>query len=592
MQSEEIRRRFIEFFKKRDHAVIPSASLVPQDDPSVLFTTAGMQPLVPYLLGAPHPKGRRLVGVQKCVRTQDIEEVGDNTHDTFFEMLGNWSLGDPKSPDGIGQGYFKEDAIRWSYEFLTAHKDKGGLGLDSERLYITVFGGNDNAQRDDESAEIWQKLGISKERIFFLEDNWWSPGESGPCGPDSEMFYDVTDKGLGELSHEEFVVADERQMLVEVWNDVFMEYEKKDGKVVGKLVQKNVDTGAGLERLAMVMQGKNNIFDTDLFNPVTQYIQKNSKKYEEKAARIIADHIRTSIFLVADGVFPSNKDRGYILRRLIRRASVYAQKIDITISDLNTIAMMYGEQYKNTYPEVFDVSGGENEIIVELKKFQETLVKGLKKFEEGIDPFILATTYGFPIELTKELVKERGAGIDEEQFNQEMKKHQELSRKGAEGKFKGGLADTDPKTVMLHTATHLMLAGLRKYLGDHVHQAGSNITPERTRFDFTHPEKVSQEILNKVEAYVNEAIQKNASIEMEKIPKQQAKENGVEGSFWEKYPDEVNVYKVVAPDGIIYSQELCGGPHVRNTGEIKGIFKITKEEASSSGVRRIKAVLE
>ena len=589
---------------------MPSASLVPENDPSVLFTTAGMQPLVPYLLGAPHPKGKRLVNVQKCVRTGDIEEIGDNTHATFFEMLGNWSLGDPASPDGIGgASYFKEDAIKWSYEFLTSKEE--GLGLDPKRLYVTVFEGDDpstplslrtgpsttlrtGAPRDNESAEIWKSLGVPAHRIYYLPatKNWWSPGDNGPCGPDSEMFYDLTEKGLGDMTHEEYLAADERQDVVEIWNDVFMEYEKKDGKVIGKLSQKNVDTGAGLERLAMVLQKKNNVFDTDLFNSIIQYIKEYSKEYKEQSVRIIADHIRTSVFLVADGVFPSNKEQGYILRRLIRRAAIRAQQIGLTPSHLNAIALMYGEQYKDIYPAVFNATGDENQIIIELRKFQKTLIEGLKKFEKGTDPFILATTYGFPIELTEELAREKGIVIDREKFDQEMKMHQNLSRRGAGEKFKGGLADTSEKTVMLHTCTHLMLAGLRKYLGGHVHQAGSNITVERTRFDFTHNEKVPREILDKVEAYVNEAIMKGCAVTIEQMPKADAQARGVEGSFWEKYPDVVNVYMVKAADGTTYSQELCGGPHVENTGVIKGAFKITKEEASSAGVRRIKAVLE
>ncbi len=579
MQSSEIRKRYLDFFACREHAIVPSSSLVPENDPSVLFTTAGMQPLVPYLLGEKHPLGNRITDAQKCVRTQDIEEIGDNTHVTFFEMLGNWSFGD----------YFKKEAIEMCYEFLTSKEE--GLGLDKNRIYVTVFAGNNDAPRDEESKEIWMSLGVPSEKIYYLEDNWWSPGDNGPCGPDTEVFYDVSENGLGDMTHEEFLQADERQDIVEIGNNVLIEYEKKDGVVVGKLEKKNIDFGGGLERQTMVAQGKRNVFDTDLFVPVMEYIKENAKDYDERGARIIADHIRTSVFMVADGVVPSNKDRGYILRRLIRRASVYAQKLGLTTSDLSTIAMMFGEQYKSVYPEVFESTGGENQIIIELRKFQETLLKGFKKFEKGIDPFVLATTYGFPIELTQELAKEKGIVVDREEFNEKMKKHQELSKSGSEQKFKGGLADTSEKTTMFHTATHLMLAGLRKYLGEDVFQAGSNITEERTRFDFTYPQKVEREILDKVEYYVNEVIQKKCKVKVEEMSKQSAKDMGVVGSFWEKYPEIVTVYAVECEDGIVYSRELCGGPHVENTGDIKGKFVIKKQESSSAGVRRVKAVL-
>lgn len=591
MKSDEIRSRFLAFFKKRGHEIVPSAPLVPENDPSVLFTTAGMQPLVPYLLGAPHPKGKRLVNSQKCVRTQDIDEVGDNTHDTFFEMLGNWSLGD----------YFKEDAIKWSYEFLTSKEE--GLGLDPKRLYVTVFGGNNDAPKDTESYEIWRSLSMPENHIYWMdgalaEKNWWSPGDNGPCGPDTEMFYDVTGK-LNLKTREEFLVADERQEAVEVWNDVFMEYEKKDGKVIGKLKQRNVDTGAGLERLAMVLQEKNNIFETDLFEPLMAEIKEHAAKYDERAARIVADHVRTAVFMITDGVVPSNTDRGYVLRRILRRAVKYADAMGISIESPERLVEKTAGMYRDTYPDL--VKKKEtiiSEIRQEGEKFRKTLRNGLKELEKisgknisGIDAFRLFSTYGFPLEMTEELARERGIAVDRRGFEEEFKKHQELSRAGAEQKFKGGLADTSPKTVMLHTATHLMLAALRKYLGDHVHQAGSNITTERTRFDFTHPEKVSSETLKKVEDYVNEAILKECTVVIEQMAKDEAQKAGVEGSFWEKYPDTVNVYMVKAKDGTVYSRELCGGPHVQNTKEI-GRFKIIKEEAVAAGVRRIKAVVE
>lgn len=608
MQANEIRRRFLEFFRNRGHAIVPSAPLVPENDPSVLFTTAGMQPLVPYLLGAPHPAGRRIANVQKCVRTQDIDEVGDNTHDTFFEMLGNWSLGDPSDPAGIGrEGYFKEDAIRWSYEFLTSKEE--GLGLDPSRLYVTVFGGNDDAPRDEESFAIWRSLGVPEHRIYFMtadrngkEPNWWSPGDNGPCGPDSEMFYDVTEKGLGDMTKGEYMAADEGQDVVEIWNDVFMEYEKRDGRVTGKLAAKNVDTGAGLERLAMVMQKTDNVFSTDLFSPLMEAIRRETTgDWDERAARIVADHVRTGVFLVGDGVLPSNTDQGYILRRLLRRAVRYADTLGLPEGSLSSLVPMVLDTYEEAYPALREA--GESisaAILAEEEKFRRTLARGMKEFEKrivsghlsGTDAFELFSTYGFPLEMTAELASERGITIDQAAFADEFRRHQDLSRTASAGKFKGGLADHSEKVTMLHTSTHLMLAGLRKYLGDHVHQAGSNITEERTRFDFTHPEKVPREVLDKIEDYVNEAIAKKCPMTVERMPKDTAKERGVEGSFWEKYPETVDVYMAKCDDGAVYSQELCGGPHVKNTGDIGGTFRIVKEEASSAGVRRIKAVLE
>lgn len=599
MNSREIRQRFLKFFEKRGHAIIPSSPLVPENDPSVLFNTAGMQPLAPYLMGTPHPSGARLANSQKCVRTQDIEEVGDKTHDTFFEMLGNWSLGD----------YFKEDAIKWSYEFLTSKEE--GLGLDPARLYITVFEGNEDAPRDNEAFEIWKKY-MPENRIYFMsaKSNWWSPGDNGPCGPDTEMFYDITPHGLGDMTKEEYIAADDRQDIVEIWNDVFMEYEKKDGKVIGKLAKKNVDTGSGLERVVMAIQGKDNVFDTDLFEPIMKKVidlacaehqicgpMTDSK--DVRATRIIADHIRTAVMMIADGVSPSNTDQGYILRRLIRRAVRYADMLGVGHNMLSEIVPVVAEKYKGVYDNVSVMNGAiVKEIWDEEDKFRKTLERGTKEITRllasgsisGADAFTLFSTYGFPIEMTEELAAEHGVSVDREEFDIEFKKHQALSRAGAEQKFKGGLADSNEKTTALHTATHLMLAGLRKYLGDGVHQAGSNITPERLRFDFTYPQKVERDVLDKVEAYVNDAIEKGCVVVKEQMKKEEAKSRGVEGSFWEKYPEEVTVYTVNGGDNEIYSQELCGGPHVEKT-ETMGTFKILKEEASSSGVRRIKAVL-
>ncbi|MEK7514653.1 MAG: alanine--tRNA ligase [Patescibacteria group bacterium] len=591
MNSQEICKRFLEFFRKRGHAILPSASLVPENDPSVLFTTAGMQPLVPYLLGTSHPQGKRLANVQKCVRTQDIDEVGDNTHDTFFEMLGNWSLGD----------YFKEGAIKWSYEFLTSKEE--GLGLDPHRLYITVFEGDSDAPRDDESAEIWMKLGISAQRIYFLPKkfNWWSLGDNGPCGPDTEMFYDITENGLGNLSKEEFLVADARQNVVEIWNDVFMEYEKKEGKVVSRLKQRNVDTGAGLERLAMVMQGKSNIFETDLFTPIMQKINEFTSLEDVKAKRIIADHIRTSVFLIADGVIPSNTDSGYVLRRLIRRTTYYCNLIglkDNAMFDLvNSIIDTYqGTNYGLKPKEKYIKETIQNEEI----QFRKTLESGKKQAEKiikttpgefisGEDAFSLFSTYGYPLELTIEIAFENGKKVNVEGFWENFKKHQELSRSGALKKFKGGLADHSEMSVKYHTATHLLHRALRVVLGIHVFQKGSNITPERLRFDFSHSAKMTDEEKKKVEDIVNAQIQASLPVSYEDLLIKEAEKQGAIGLFEEKYGDKVRVYQI-GEGGKRFSLEFCGGPHVSNTGEL-GVFKITKEEAVSAGVRRIKAIL-
>lgn len=594
MKSEEIRKRFLDFFEARGHKIIPSAPLLPENDPSVLFNTAGMQPLAPYLLGEPHPTGsKRLVNVQKCVRTNDIEEVGDKTHLTFFEMLGNWSLGD----------YFKKEAIDWSFEFLTSKEE--GLGINPERLYVTVFEGDENAPRDTESYEVWEKLfkqcDLDPEKhIFFMgaKDNWWSPGENGPCGPDSEMFYDLSGKHTSGLTKTEFLDADEKQEIVEMWNDVFMEYEKKDGSIIGKLDSKNVDTGSGLERIVTIIQEKDTIFDTDLFEGLM--VKASTLTNNETHARIISDHIRAAVFLIADGTLPSNTDQGYVLRRLLRRAMMKTTHRDIPEDDALELVSIVVEKYGQIYPNLIEKRKViEETVIREFTQFKNTLDKGLKQFEKatgsnitGEEAFILFTTHGFPIELTEELALDRNLTVDRIDFEVAMKKHQALSRTGAQGKFKGGLADNSEKTTMLHTATHLMLAAMRKFVGEHIHQAGSNITEERSRFDFTHNSKLDEEQVKSIEDYVNEAISKKCDVVIEQMPKEEAKEQGVEGSFWEKYPDTVNVYRIKCDDGTIYSQELCGGPHVKNTGDIKGKFRIKKQEASSAGIRRLKAVLE
>ncbi|MFA6297162.1 MAG: alanine--tRNA ligase [Candidatus Paceibacterota bacterium] len=596
MTSAEIRQKFLTFFEKRGHAILPSASLVPENDPSVLFNTAGMQPIVPYLLGAPHPKGKRLADVQKCVRTNDIEEVGDNRHLTFFEMLGNWSLGD----------YFKKDAINWSYELLTS-KDEG-FGLDANRLYVTCFEGDENAPKDEESAKIWQEIfeknGIKGNRIFFMpaKNNWWSPGENGPCGPDSEMFYDPTGKHLEGLTHDQFVKMDDEGEILEIWNDVFMEYEKKDGKVIGKLKSQNVDTGSGLERITTVVQGKTTVFETDLFTPIIEKINELSTAgYElSRSKRIIADHIRSAVFLIGDGVIPSNTDQGYVLRRILRRAVMHADKLGMNPSSLFLIADVAIEKYQSTYPNLGQKKETiKMEIEKEEEKFRKTLEKGLlvlnkiNFLDANTTSSSLHQTYGFPIELTLEYAKEKNIKTEEnieEKIKENYKKHQELSRVGAEQKFKGGLGGTDAKTIQYHTATHLLHQALREVLGTHVGQKGSNITTERLRFDFTHPQKMTDEEKKKVEDIVNEKISAKLPVNVVTLSKEEAEKTGALHFFGEKYPDEVTVYYIGDTIDQSFSKEFCGGPHVKNTSEL-GHFKIAKEEAVSQGVRRIKATL-
>lgn len=584
MQSEEIRKRFLTFFEKRGHKVIPSASLIPENDPSVLFTTAGMQPLVPYLMGTPHPSGKRIVDIQKCVRTGDLDDIGDNRHFSFFEMMGNWSLGD----------YFKKEAIQWSFEFLTSKEE--GLGLDKERLYVTVFEGDENAPKDEETPAIWKSLGIPENRIYFLgaDDNWWSPGDNGPCGPDSEMFYDMTDGELGDLSKEDFLNAVKKEDIIEIWNDVFMEYQKKDGKVIGKLSQQNVDTGAGLERMSAVMQRKKTAYETDLFHGIMEKINAFSKHHQDtRSRRIVADHIRSSVFLIGDGVLPSNTDQGYILRRLLRRAVRSADSLGMKNGDLALLASVVIDKYGGIYPNLKEKESEiRKEIDAEEERFRKTLTEGIREFEKmkkhgltGKEAFVLFTTYGFPFEMTRDLALEAGVKINEKDFEAEMKKHQDLSRTGAEGKFKGGLADTSEMSVKYHTATHLLHRALREVLGEHVFQKGSNITPERLRFDFSFDRKMTPEEIERVEKLVNEKINESLPVEFEDLPLEEAKKKGAIGLFEEKYGDHVRIYKIGN-----FSLEFCGGPHVTNTKDL-GIFKIQKEEAVSAGVRRIKAIL-
>ncbi len=578
MKSNEIRDRFLAFFVKRGHKIIPSASLVPENDPSVLFNTAGMQPLMPYLLGKEHPEGTRLVNYQKCLRTVDFDEIGDNTHLTFFEMLGNWSLGD----------YFKKEAITWSYEFLTSKEE--GLGLDPARLYFTVFGGSEEVERDMEAVEIWKSLGIPEHRIYFKssKSNWWSAGPNSPAGPSTEMFYDLTGT-LGDMNQEGFEIAEDKQEVVEIWNDVFMVYKQENSKVVGKLPKNNVDTGSGLERVVTVAQGKKSIYETDIFSSVIEMIKDSSSNYEEKSARIIADHLRSATFLISDEVIPGNKDQGYILRRLIRRAVLKMKQINSDAVLPANIIKYYIDFYSSIYPKLKSVDI-ESVFKLEEQKFLNTLQTGLKEFEKNVDPFVLATTYGFPIELTLELAKEKGIAIDIDSFNEQMKAHVMLSQTASAGMFKGGLANHEPQTIKLHTAHHLLLAGLQEIVSKNIKQKGSNITEERLRMDFLCDHKLTDEEKQKVEAWVNEKISEGLYVVRREMPLTEAEKLGAEMEFGTKYPEVVSVYFIEDKDGNPISKEFCGGPHVGNTSEL-GIFKIQKEEATAQGVRRIKAVL-
>lgn len=593
MTSKEIRARFIEFFRNRGHVILPSAPLVPKDDPTVLFNTAGMQPLVPFLMGAKHPQGDKLANIQKCVRTTDIEDIGDNTHATFFEMLGNWSLGD----------YFKKEAISWSHEFLTSKEE--GLGLDPKRLYVTVFGGNDEVEPDHVSAQIWQSLGIPENRIFFkgVDSNWWPAVKekdawTGPTGPCTEMFYDVAGD-IGDIGGvDEFNRLDSEQRIVEIWNDVFMEYEKRDGRIVSRLKQKNVDTGAGLERLAMIMQGVRSIFETDLFVPIIDEIRSLSRKADARSERILADHLRTGSFLVVDGVLPANSDRGYVLRRLIRRAVVSADSLGLPDGSLSRIIRSLVEIYDDQYGISRDIEKIEKVVNDEEVKFRKTLKDGIKEFEKfaqkghltGSEVFLLFSTYGFPLELTIDFANRNNVTIDTEEFEKELNAHRALSRSGAERKFKGGLSDTSEESVRYHTATHLLGAAIRQIVGSNADQRGSNITPERLRFDFAYDQKLSERQIKEIENFVNEKIEKDLPVKWEELAIDEARKLGAVGVFGEKYSEIVRVYTIGDPNDPV-SREICGGPHVEHTG-VLGCFRILKEESVSAGVRRIKAVLE
>lgn len=599
MTAKELRQKYLEFFKLRGHAVIPSASLIPEHDPTVLFTTAGMHPLVPYLLGEKHPAGKRLVDVQKCIRTGDIDEAGDAWHLTFFEMLGNWSLGD----------YWKKQAIEWSFEFLT---DKKNLDLPPQKLSVTVFAGDKDAPADDESVKVWHGLGIPKEKIFYLpkEDNWWGPaGQTGPCGPCSEMFYDTGKKECGSDCRPGCKCG----KYAEVWNDVFMEYNKTAEGKFEPLKQKNVDTGMGIERTIAVLSSYDNVYDTEVFSPLIKKIGEISgKNYQGeniKAFRIIADHLKAATFILAEGVEPSNVERGYVLRRLIRRAVRYGKQLGINEIFTFKVANVVIDMYSYIYPELRENREFiEEQLVREEEKFSKTLEKGLKELEKmkpkkftipipslssksfgteyglsGDDLFNLYSTYGFPIEMSLEEIKklyqeynrEQGVNITElskddenrilQQFHESLKKHQELSRAGAEQKFKGGLADHSEQVIKYHTAAHLVLAALRHVLGDHVSQKGSNITAERLRFDFSHPQKMTSEEIKKVEDLVNEKIAADLPVHMEEMSLEEAKAQGATGVFESKYGERVKVYTIAdfsTSSGSPFSREICGGPHV------------------------------
>ena len=589
MKAIEIRNKYLDFFKRHGHAVIPSAPLIPENDPSVLFTTAGMKPLVPYLLGEKHPEGTRLTDFQKCLRTNDIDEVGDNRHLTYFEMLGNWSLGD----------YFKEESIAMSFEFLTKE-----LGIPVEKLSVTCFAGDEDCQRDEVTASCWRKAGIPEDRIYYFgkDDNWWIAGEEGPCGPDTEMFYDTGKPKCSENCNPSCGCG----KYVEIWNNVFMEFFKtKDGKYT-KLKQHNVDTGLGLERMTMLLQGKETPFDTELFKPVMDKLQELAGENDSiESRRIVAEHLRASMMIIQDGGLPSNVDRGYILRRLIRRMVRHLRKLQINLNELGELIDLNIDTLKEMYPELHQNSNKIKSVIIEEKdKFEKTLERGEREFNKivnrmknegqdtisGQDLFTLYETYGFPPEVTQDLAREAGLKVDTTEFDKLFKEHQEKSRMGSEQKFKGGLAGTGEQEVRYHTATHLLNAALKVILGKDVHQKGSNITPERMRFDFSCDHKLTDEEKKKVEDLVNEWISRGLDVKCEEMKKDDAIKSGAECMFIEKYPDIVTVYSI-GNDKETVSKELCGGPHVKNTSEL-GHFKIKKEEASSAGVRRIKAILE
>ncbi len=589
MKAKELREMYLKYFRDKGHSVIASASLFPEDDPTVLFTSAGMHPLVPYLLGQPHPEGKRLTNVQKCVRTTDIEEVGDTTHLTFFEMLGNWSLGD----------YWKKVAVTWSYEFLTSKKY---LGFDPEKLSVTVFAGDDDSPRDDEAAEAWQEVGIPDERIYFLgkDDNWWIAGNTGPCGPCTEMFIEVTE--IPKCS------PDCRPgcncgHFVEVWNDVFMSYRKLDDGSYEPLKMNSIDTGMGVERTLAMLQGVPTVFDTEFFIPLIEHVKELSRKEEfteedDRLIRIIVDHVRSAVMIMADDrkIGPSNVEQGYIVRRLLRKAIHSADRLEIGQGFMNSLAEIVIDMFKDLYGEVkrnkeFIMSN----LRAEEVKFRKTLTKAIRRFEKiyndtgtitGGDAFLLFTSFGLPLEMTRDLAEEKGIQIDMDEFTKQFEDHREISRTATQGKFKGGLAEHSERIVKLHTATHLLQAALRRVLGNEVTQNGSNITEERLRFDFTFSRKLTQEEIEEVENLVNDVIGRDIEVKQQFMPYDEAIETGALAFFKENYGETVSVYSVGD-----FSMELCGGPHVDRTGVLKR-FRIVKQKSIGTGLIRIRAVLE
>lgn len=619
MSGQDLREKFLKFFEGKGHTIIPSAPLVPQNDPTVLFTTAGMHPLVPYLLGEKHPSGRRIVDVQKCVRTTDIDDVGDNRHLTFFEMLGNWSFGD----------YFKEEAIEWSFEFLTS---KENLNLNPKQIFVSVFEGDKDVPRDEEAIAAWKKAfrshpenpieaelsediynfgGVNRIFPYGRDKNWWQAGDKGPAGPDTEIFVDTefnlpTEMVVKHSKWQELTGSNERCHIncdcgrfIEIWNNVFMQYNGLGNGEYQPLAQKNVDTGMGLERVLAFLEGQNTVFDTELFNGAFNVLIEQIGEItnlQETKARIIVDHLRAATFMVSDGVIPSNKERGYILRRILRRAIVHGKILGMKGEWVSDIVKTYIEKYSDAYPEL---KNNQEQILNVIKeeenKFNKTLEDGLKEFRKyqtitGKDAFNLFQSFGIPWEITRELAEQSGIKIDKTEFEEEFKKHQELSRTASAGTFKGGLADHSEKVVRQHTATHLLQAALRQVLGDTIFQKGSNITPERLRFDFTYDQKMTPEQIQEVERIVNENIKKDLKVTKDIMAPDEARKLGAIGLFGEKYGDTVSIYTISDENGKVYSREFCGGPHVEHTSVI-GEFKITKEEASSAGVRRIKAIV-
>jgi len=595
VKADELRQMYLAFFASKGHAVISGSSLIPENDPTVLFTTAGMHPLVPYLLGEPHPAGRRLCDCQKCIRTGDIDSVGDTSHLTFFEMLGNWSLGD----------YFKEEAIAWSYEFLTA---RAYLAFDPATLHVTVFAGDRDAPRDEESVAIWRRLGIPDRRIFALpkDDNWWGPaGQTGPCGPDTEMFVDTGKAACGPACRPGCGCG----KFFEIWNDVFMQYEKKADGSFARLGQRNVDTGMGVERTVAMLQGRATVYETELFAPVMDELAASAGRRldasaaDAAAARIVADHLRSAVFIVGDahGVTPGNLGRGYVLRRLIRRSVRFAKNLGLKEGFTTPIARRVIESYRHVYPELeANAARIVDELLKEEQRFEATLDRGLAELDKilghmraraqstlpGRVAFRLFDTYGFPFEFTADICREQNIAVDRQGFDQAFEKHRAVSRQGADKSFKGGLADNSAATTRLHTATHLLHRALRIVLGEHVRQRGSNITPDRLRFDFSHPDRMTPAQIAEVEGLVNGQIARALPVAMETVSLEEAKRAGAVALFAVKYEEQVKVYRIGD-----FSAEVCGGPHVRNTREL-GRFRIQKEESSGAGVRRIRAALE